>query len=135
MRTGASANADPTPPAAIGGGEPMSAFCEEYAAVMNLLSRRWMGVVLRVLLTGPHRFSEILAAVPGLSDPLLTQRLRELQARRLAVRRVVPSSPVRVEYELTDAGKDLEQAVRAISAWAEKWLAEPQAEPSVSPDP
>ncbi len=108
----------------------MSAFCAEYAAVMNLLSRRWMGVVLRVLLTGPHRFSEILAAVPGLSDPLLTQRLRELQARRLAVRRVVPSSPVRVEYELTEAGKDLEHAVRAISAWAEKWLADGSPQPA-----
>ena len=121
-------------PAAVAADGPMSAFCAEYAAVMNLLSRRWMGVVLRVLLTGPHRFSEILAAVPGLSDPLLTQRLRELQAKRLLIRRVVPSSPVRVEYELTEAGKDLERAVRAISEWAEKWLVERDAEPAVPGD-
>jgi len=80
-----------------------------------------MGVVLRVLLTGPHRFNEILAAVPGLSDPLLTQRLRELEARGLVERRVFPTSPVRVEYELTKAGRDLERVVREISAWAERW--------------
>jgi len=80
-----------------------------------------MGLVLRVLMSGPHRFSQILAAVPGLSDPLLTQRLRELQAQGLAERNVLPTSPVRVEYELTEAGRDLERAVRALSDWAEKW--------------
>ncbi|HUX51879.1 MAG TPA: helix-turn-helix domain-containing protein, partial [Spirochaetia bacterium] len=87
---------------------------------MNLLSRRWMGVIIRVLITGPHRFSEILCAVPGLSDPLLTQRLRELESKSLVIRRVVPVSPVRVEYELTEAGQDLERAIRTLSEWAEK---------------
>lgn len=104
--------------------EPISAFCPTYARAMDLLSRRWMGLVLRVLMTGPHRFNEILAAVPHLSDPLLTQRLRELEAEGLVERRVLPTSPVRVEYELTPAGRDLEQVVRVISAWAQKWLAE-----------
>ena len=100
----------------------MSEFCATYASLMDLLGRRWMLIVLRVLISSPHRFSEILAAVPGLSDPLLTQRLRELEAKRLVERRVVPSSPVRVEYELTEAGRDLEPAVRILSDWADKWL-------------
>jgi DNA-binding HxlR family transcriptional regulator len=99
----------------------LSEFCESYASLMDLLGRRWTGIILRVLLAGPHRFSEIMAAVPGLSDPLLTQRLRELEAKRLLERRVLPSSPVRVEYELTEAGRDLELAVRTLSEWAEKW--------------
>jgi DNA-binding HxlR family transcriptional regulator len=99
----------------------MSEFCPTYASLMDLLSRRWMGIVLRVLMAGPHRFNEILTAVPGLSDPLLTQRLRELEAKKLVERRVFPTSPVRVEYELTEAGRDLEKAVRVLSAWAEKW--------------
>ncbi len=86
-----------------------------------------MGVVLRVLLTGPHRFSEILAAIPGISDPLLTQRLRELEARHLVQRRVVPCSPVRVEYELTEAGHDLDAAIRVINRWAEKWWVDERA--------
>jgi len=102
--------------------EIMSPFCPRFASVMDLLSRRWMGVILRVLLNGPHRFNEILAAIPDLSDPLLTQRLRELEAQKLAVRHVYPTSPVRVEYELTEAGRDLESAVRVLSRWADKWL-------------
>jgi DNA-binding HxlR family transcriptional regulator len=103
----------------------MSEFCPQYASLMDLLSRRWMGIVLRVLMAGPHRFNEILTAVPGLSDPLLTQRLRELEAKKLVERRVFPTSPVRVEYELTEAGRDLEKAVRVLSAWAEKWWSPP----------
>src|SRR5208283_5854677 len=103
----------------------LSEFCFSYASLMDLLGRRWMGIILRVLMTGPHRFSEILAAVPGLSDPLLTQRLRDLEARSLVDRRVLPTSPVRVEYELTEAGRDLERAVRVLSEWAEKWWSKP----------
>jgi len=80
-----------------------------------------MGLILRVLMSGPHRFNQIMAAIPGLSDPLLTQRLRELQAKDLVKRSVVPASPIRVEYELTEAGRDLDRAVRALSDWATKW--------------
>jgi DNA-binding HxlR family transcriptional regulator len=101
--------------------EEISAFCPVYAEVVDLLSRRWMGLILRVLLTGPRRFSEMLAAIPGLSDPLLTQRLREMESHKIVQRRVLPSSPVRVEYELTAAGKDLDAVVRAISGWASRW--------------
>ncbi|HEY9592997.1 MAG TPA: helix-turn-helix domain-containing protein [Spirochaetia bacterium] len=100
----------------------MSPFCGLFASLMDLLGRRWAAVILRALLGGPRRFNEILAAIPGLSDPLLTQRLREMEAHKLLVRHVYPTSPVRVEYELTEAGRDLEPAVRALSAWAEKWL-------------
>jgi DNA-binding HxlR family transcriptional regulator len=97
---------------------------------MDLLGRRWMGLVLRVLLTGPHRFNAILAAVPGLSDPQLTQRLRELEQHKLVERRVIPASPVRVEYELTQAGRELEATVRVISDWATRWWHDPaQADP------
>jgi DNA-binding HxlR family transcriptional regulator len=103
----------------------MSEFCPTYASLMDLLSRRWMGIVLRVLMAGTHRFNEILTAVPGLSDPLLTQRLRELEAKKLVERRVLPTSPVRVEYELTEAGRDLERAVRVLSEWAQKWWSPP----------
>jgi DNA-binding HxlR family transcriptional regulator len=104
--------------------EPLAAFCPTYARAVDLLARRWMGLILRVLLRGPHRFNEILAAIPGLSDPLLTQRLRELESEGLVERRVVPSSPVRVEYQLTESGRDLEQVVRAIAAWAGRWMSD-----------
>ncbi len=115
---------EPTNSAAQFAKEPLEAFCPVYARAADLLARRWMGLILRVLLSGPRRFNEILAAIPGLSDPLLTQRLRELEAEGLVERRVVPSSPVRVEYELTEAGRDLEQVVRAIAAWAGRWMSD-----------
>jgi DNA-binding HxlR family transcriptional regulator len=106
--------------------EKLTEFCPIYASLFDMLSRRWMGIVLRVLMSGPHRFSEILAAVPGLSDPLLTQRLRELEAKKIVERHVFATSPVRVEYKLTEAGQDLESAVRVLSTWAEKWMKAPE---------
>jgi len=106
--------------------EHISAFCPQYAALMDLLSRRWMGIILRVLMGGPRRFNEILASVPGLSDPLLTHRLREMEAKKIVERRVLATSPVRVEYELTEAGRDLERAVRVLSEWASKWMSHPE---------
>ena len=115
---------DQIPPGATSApAEKMSEFCPIYASLFDMLSRRWMGIILRVLISGPHRFSEILAAVPGLSDPLLTQRLRELEAKKIVERHVFPTSPVRVEYQLTAAGRDLENAVRTLSQWADKWMA------------
>ncbi len=101
----------------------LTEFCPLYARAIDVLGRRWTGLILRVLLTGPHRFNAILSAIPGLSDPVLTQRLRELETEGLVVRRVLPGSPVRVEYELTEAGRALEHVVREISAWAATWLA------------
>src|SRR5271169_5676054 len=112
--------------------QKISEFCPQYASLMDLLSRRWMGIILRVLMSGSHRFSEIMAAVPGLSDPLLTQRLREMESKKLLERRVFPTSPVRVEYELTEAGRDLERAVRVLSQWAEKWWSGPADQPAPS---
>ena len=111
-----------TPRAAEADAQTLTEYCPFYARAIDVLGRRWMGVILRVLMAGPHRFNEILAAVPGLSDPVLTQRLRELEAEGLAERRVLPTSPVRVEYELTPAGRDLERVVREIAAWSQKWL-------------
>ncbi len=105
--------------------QKLASFCPTYARLMDVLSRRWMGLILRVLMAGPHRFNQIMTAIPGLSDPLLTQRLRELQACALVKRSVLPAAPVRVEYELTEAGRDLECALRALSDWAEKWWGTP----------
>lgn len=94
---------------------------------ISILERRWMGLVVRALLNSPRRFNEILAAVPGITDTLLTQRPRELEANHLVERRVLTGSPVRVEYELTEAGRDLERVLREIAVWAHRWLPAPTA--------
>jgi DNA-binding HxlR family transcriptional regulator len=100
----------------------ITTFCPRFHRAVELIGRRWSGAILRVLLTGPHRFNEILAGVPGLSDRLLSERLRELEAEELVIRHVFAGPPIRSEYELTERGRDLEPAVRDIAAWAEKWL-------------
>ncbi|HEX3607495.1 MAG TPA: helix-turn-helix domain-containing protein [Candidatus Dormibacteraeota bacterium] len=97
------------------------AFCPRFHHAVELIGRRWTGAIVRVLLRGPHRFSELAGAVPGLSERLLSQRLRELEAEGLVVRRVIPGPPVGVEYELTAAGRELEAVVTAVTAWAHQW--------------
>ncbi len=75
-----------------------------------------------LLASGPLRFRQIGQAVPDLSDRLLAERLRELEARGLVERTVLPGRPVGVQYALTPMGLDLEPAVRELSAWARRWL-------------
>lgn len=101
----------------------LQAKCDSFTHVMRILGKRWTGLILRELLAGPRRYNELLAAIPGLSDPLLTQRLRELEAEGLVARRVIPSQPVRVEYVLTAAGCDLAEPLRVLEAWGDRWLA------------
>jgi DNA-binding HxlR family transcriptional regulator len=60
-----------------------------------------------VMMGGPRCFNELLAAVQGLSDRLLTERLRELETEGLVRRTAIPGPPVRVSYELTEAGESL----------------------------
>ena len=77
---------------------------------MELVGKRWTGAILYVLLQapGPLRFSEIAHAVPDLSDRLLSERMKELERCGIVDRHVAATSPVRVEYALTDRGRDLE---------------------------
>jgi DNA-binding HxlR family transcriptional regulator len=106
---------------------PISIYCEYYQAVIELIGRRWMGAILRVLMSGgPRRFNELLAAIPGLSDRLLTERLRELTEHGIVERVSAPDiSPIAVQYRLTKSGRDLEMVVRGISAWARRWRGGP----------
>lgn len=99
-----------------------SAYCASYQLAVELLGKRWNGAILAVLQSRPHRFTELANAVDGLSERLLAERVRELEAAGIVVRRVLPGPPVGVEYELTEAGRDLNEAIRAVSAWARKWI-------------
>jgi DNA-binding HxlR family transcriptional regulator len=96
--------------------------CTRFHTAIELIGARWSGAVLRALFTGSHRFVDIKGAIPDVSDTMLTQRLRDLEHAGLVVRRVVPSSPVRVEYELTDSGRELEPVLDALIAWSHKWI-------------
>jgi DNA-binding HxlR family transcriptional regulator len=97
--------------------------CPLYHQAVELIGRRWTGAIIAVLLEGePMRFSEIAAAVPQLSDRLLSERMKELEARGVVERHVEPGPPVRVTYTLTDMGRSLAPAVDALHVWARRWL-------------
>ena len=103
----------------------LSNFCPRFHRAIELVGRRWTGAIIRILLSGPRRFNEIAADVPGLSDRLLTERLRELECQGVLRRVVDTGSPIRVAYELTEAGKELDATIRALSTWAERWVEAP----------
>jgi DNA-binding HxlR family transcriptional regulator len=103
-------------------GEEVSKVCSRFHHAVELIGRRWSGAIISVMLGGPQCFNELLAAVPGLSDRLLTERLRELESEGLVRRTVIPGPPVRVSYELTEAGRGLKPVIESLGRWAEEWV-------------
>src|SRR5215472_8892407 len=87
---------------------PLEGFCPRYHRAVELVGRRWTGAIIRVLLGGAKRFNEIASAVPGLSDRLLAERLRELESAGIVRRGVDAGPPVRVDYALTESGAELD---------------------------
>lgn len=108
----------------------MAAFCPRFHYAVELVGRRWSGAIIRAMLAGVTRFSDLAGTVPGLSDRLLSERLRELEAAGLVVREVYPETPVRIEYRLTEKGRALEPVIEALAGWAEAWLPESPEEPT-----
>src|SRR6266436_4648773 len=99
-----------------------SGCCPLYHEAVELVGRRWTGAIVRVLMDGPLRFSEICQAVPELSDRLLSERMKELEARGIVERTVIPGPPLRVEYSLSQMGTELEPALVELQTWANRWL-------------
>jgi DNA-binding HxlR family transcriptional regulator len=102
-------------------GKPVNRVCPHFHAAIELIGRRWTGAILIALTDGPLRFGELTKAVPGVSDRLLSQRLRELEEEGLVERTVEPDAPVRVTYELTAKGAELRPAINEVRDWARRW--------------
>ncbi|RUS45932.1 helix-turn-helix domain-containing protein [Cohnella sp. AR92] len=96
--------------------------CSKYESAAELLGKKWTGLIIRVMMGGPKRFKEIKEQIPDMSDKMLTDRMKELESHGVVKRTVYPEMPVRIEYELTDKGRDLEGVTNSIQAWGEKWL-------------
>ncbi|WCN38829.1 winged helix-turn-helix transcriptional regulator [Aneurinibacillus uraniidurans] len=99
-----------------------SKMCPKYESAIEILGKKWSGLIIRVLLGGPRRFKDIKAQIPEMSDRMLTERIREFEEVGIMVRKVYPETPVRIEYELTEKGRDLEGVIGAIQEWGEKWM-------------
>ena len=95
--------------------------CPDFHAAVELIGRRWAGAIVWALAERPHYFGELCQAVPGLSDRLLSRRLRELESEGLVERSVHPGTPPRVSYALTEKGRELEPPLRELGAWAKRW--------------
>src|SRR3989442_9101363 len=86
----------------VGGGLDYSA---PFQRAIELIGKRWTGAVVKALLPGPARFNQLLAGIPGISDRVLTERLRELETEGIVERLVDPGPPVPVSYRLTSPGR------------------------------
>ena len=113
----------------MGRGKEPDQFCPYFHHAVELIGRRWTGVVLRTMLQGATRFGDIAAAVPNLSDKMLAERLKELETEGMVTRTVVPETPVRIEYQLSDKGRAIESILNALDVWADKWVCGQDAAP------
>lgn len=98
------------------------ASCRQFQRTVELIGRRWSGAILYEMFGGASRFSDIRDRVPGLSDRLLCERLRELEAWRLVSRQVIPAVPVQVRYTLTESAHELLPAIQMLVDWSHTWL-------------
>ena len=97
--------------------------CARFHRAVELIGRRWTGAIVSVLIhRDTLRFGEIADAVPQLSDRLLSERMKELEARGVVRRHAEPGPPLRVHYELTDMGRSLQPALSELKSWAQRWL-------------
>src|SRR6266850_5197928 len=95
-------------------------FCPVSMAA-ELLAERWMPVVVRELLAGSHRFSDLRRGIPLISPATLSQRLRELVDAGILDRARAEGGSGRVEYALTEAGEELRPIIRSFGVWGERW--------------
>ena len=97
----------------------------QYCAVaraLDLVGERWTLLIVRDLMTGPKRYSDLLAGLPGIGTNLLAARLRELGRTGIVGRRVLPPPAASTVYELTDVGQELEPVVMALGRWGRRFL-------------
>jgi DNA-binding HxlR family transcriptional regulator len=102
-------------------GETTGAVCPHFHHAIELIGKRWTGAIVCALTERPMRYGELGRAIPGLSDRLLSQRLRELEEEGLVERQVESGTPVRVTYSLTVAGQELDPVLSELKSWARRW--------------
>lgn len=101
---------------------PDLVLCGRFHKAIELIGRRWTGAIVFLLLRSRCRFAALRAAIPEITDRMLSERLQELEREGIVDRTVVPETPVRVEYSLTKKGKALAAAVEAMATWADRWV-------------
>ncbi|SFE99234.1 winged helix-turn-helix transcriptional regulator [Alteribacillus iranensis] len=98
-----------------------SQLCPKFEKAMSLLSKRWTGLVIYQLLSGPQRFCTIESSI-GISGRLLSDRLKHLESEGIVKREVFPETPIRIEYSLTEKGQELQPFMKELEKWSQKWI-------------
>lgn len=98
--------------------------CPAFHAAVELIGRRWNGVIIDALLHQPLRFSELRMAIPDITPAMLSQRLKELEAEQVITRAVSTERPIEVSYSLTEVGHGLAAVLDAVALWSIGWSGE-----------
>lgn len=96
--------------------------CPKFERTFALLGKKWIGLIIDVLLDGPRRFKDIASAIPEVSDRVLVERLKELEKEGIVMRTVDPDATMRVAYALTDKGNAFNGVMNEVQLWADKWV-------------
>jgi DNA-binding HxlR family transcriptional regulator len=97
--------------------------CPKMESALSLLGKRWVGIIIHVLLDGPKRFKGLTEIIPSISQKMLSERLKELENEGLLERTVIDETPVKVIYQLTEKGKNLEGVMKEVGIWANTYCA------------
>ncbi|MFC5540743.1 MAG: helix-turn-helix domain-containing protein [Bacilli bacterium] len=95
--------------------------CPKFEKAVSIISQRWTALVIYQLLSGPKRFSEIQSSI-GISGKVLSDRLKELEQMEIINRKVIPATPVIIEYSLTEKGRSMEPILTSIEKWSQQWI-------------
>jgi DNA-binding HxlR family transcriptional regulator/putative sterol carrier protein len=104
------------------------------ARALEVVGERWSLLVIRDLLVRPRRFSELRRGLPRIPTNVLSARLRELEEAGVVRRRLVPRPGTGFEYELTEYGRELEEAVAALGRWGARELGKPRPDEVLTPE-
>jgi DNA-binding HxlR family transcriptional regulator len=104
------------------------------ARALDVVGERWALLVVRELLCGPKRFADLHRGLPGMSQNVLTQRLRELEESHVLARRRAMPPAAGLIYELTDHGRALEPVLLALGRWGSPLPPQPDSAHELSPD-
>src|SRR5215831_10679478 len=118
---------------AMASAETPPQLCHKFHHASELVGRRWTGAIIYVLLRARCRFATLREAIPDITDRMLSERLQELEQEGIVERTVVPDTPVRVEYALTEKGRALVRTFDALSQWADAWIKLDKPSPKPSP--
>jgi DNA-binding HxlR family transcriptional regulator len=98
-----------------------SPMCQHFQRAAELIGKRWNPQVVRALQSGATRFTDLRKGIPSISDAVLSERLKELEVQGIVTRTVTPDTPVRIDYGLTERGRDLTKVMDELAQWAERW--------------